>query len=132
MQLNRFTQSLFVPCFDHTGKGNPGWTLPDETFAVTHTEAGLVGMATCGEPHTASTQFYIVSVVCINSLCSRSSQLDMLGSRCRTPVSAWFTPSDHNERCQVHHAEAPTSIHLNTASDAPPFPSTDPESSQVA
>ncbi len=41
------------------GKGNPGWTLPDETFAVKHDEVGLIGLANNGEPHTAASQFYI-------------------------------------------------------------------------
>ncbi|KAJ9530594.1 hypothetical protein QJQ45_014793 [Haematococcus lacustris] len=44
---------------DGTGKGDPGFSIADETFAVTHSEAGLLGLATSGEPHTASTQFYI-------------------------------------------------------------------------
>ncbi|KAL6754238.1 cyclophilin-like domain-containing protein [Haematococcus lacustris] len=44
---------------DGTGKGDPGFSIADETFAVMHSEAGLLGLATSGEPHTASTQFYI-------------------------------------------------------------------------
>jgi cyclophilin family peptidyl-prolyl cis-trans isomerase len=41
------------------GAGKPGFTIPDETFAIKHDAPGLVGLATSGEPHTASAQFYI-------------------------------------------------------------------------
>eukprot|EP00798_Chlamydomonas_sp_ICE-L_P005536 gene5536-4170_t len=44
---------------DGTGKGDPGFTLPDETFAVKHDEAGILAMANNGAPHTAASQFYI-------------------------------------------------------------------------
>ncbi|PNH09210.1 Peptidyl-prolyl cis-trans isomerase-like 6, partial [Tetrabaena socialis] len=44
---------------DGSGKGDPGFTLSDETFAVKHDAAGIIGMATAGQPHTAATQFYI-------------------------------------------------------------------------
>ncbi|GLC45674.1 hypothetical protein PLESTB_001317900 [Pleodorina starrii] len=44
---------------DGSGKGDPGFTLPDETFAVKHDERGILGMANKGQPHTAATQFYI-------------------------------------------------------------------------
>uniref|UniRef100_A0A7S0WF71 Peptidyl-prolyl cis-trans isomerase n=1 Tax=Chlamydomonas leiostraca TaxID=1034604 RepID=A0A7S0WF71_9CHLO len=44
---------------DGTGKGNPGWSIPDESFALKHDDVGWVGMANMGQPHTAATQFYI-------------------------------------------------------------------------
>ncbi|GFR46789.1 hypothetical protein Agub_g8420 [Astrephomene gubernaculifera] len=56
-----------VPCgwiqggdvVDGSGKGDPGFMLPDETFAVKHDEPGVLGMANMGQPHTGATQFYI-------------------------------------------------------------------------
>mmetsp|Transcript_14942 Transcript_14942/g.40305 ORF Transcript_14942/g.40305 Transcript_14942/m.40305 type:complete len:188 (+) Transcript_14942:3668-4231(+) len=42
-----------------TGKGNPGFSIPDETFQIKHEEVGMIGMANNNEPHTAATQFYI-------------------------------------------------------------------------
>ncbi|KXZ54408.1 hypothetical protein GPECTOR_5g63 [Gonium pectorale] len=44
---------------DGSGKGDPGFSLPDETFAVKHDGPGVLGMAHKGQPHTAATQFYI-------------------------------------------------------------------------
>ncbi|EFJ45651.1 hypothetical protein VOLCADRAFT_75661 [Volvox carteri f. nagariensis] len=44
---------------DGSGKGDPGFTLPDETFAVKHDDKGILGMANKGQPHTAASQFYI-------------------------------------------------------------------------
>lgn len=44
---------------DGSGKGDPGFVLPDETFAVKHDERGVLGMANKGQPHTAASQFYI-------------------------------------------------------------------------
>ncbi|KAG2489702.1 hypothetical protein HYH03_011809 [Edaphochlamys debaryana] len=44
---------------DGSGKGDPGFVLPDETFAVKHDAPGILGMANKGESHTANTQFYI-------------------------------------------------------------------------
>ncbi|PNW87242.1 hypothetical protein CHLRE_02g114700v5 [Chlamydomonas reinhardtii] len=44
---------------DGSGKGDPGFVLPDETYSVKHDAPGVLGMATGGQPHTANTQFYI-------------------------------------------------------------------------
>lgn len=44
---------------DGTGKGDPGFLIPDESFQVKHDCAGIIGMASLGQPHTASSQFYI-------------------------------------------------------------------------
>ncbi|GLI62619.1 hypothetical protein VaNZ11_005283 [Volvox africanus] len=44
---------------DGSGKGDPGFTLPDETFAVKNNDKGILGMCNKGQPHTASSQFYI-------------------------------------------------------------------------
>eukprot|EP00955_Chlamydomonas_euryale_P110596 366009-Chlamydomonas_euryale.AAC.14 len=44
---------------DGTGKGDPKYELPDETFAVKHDAAGIIGMANNGQPHSGATQFYI-------------------------------------------------------------------------
>jgi cyclophilin family peptidyl-prolyl cis-trans isomerase len=42
-----------------SGAGDPGYHIPDETYAVKHSAAGMLGMASTGQPHTAATQFYI-------------------------------------------------------------------------
>ena len=47
-----------------TGDGDGGATadsavLPDESFHIPHSEAGLLGMANAGVPHTAASQFYV-------------------------------------------------------------------------
>lgn len=42
-----------------TGKGDPQFTIPDETFAVKHDERGLLAMANNGQPHTGSCQWYV-------------------------------------------------------------------------
>ncbi len=42
-----------------TGKGGPGYTIPDECRNRIKHEAGTVGMANRGEPHSSGSQFYI-------------------------------------------------------------------------
>lgn len=51
--------AMFACCLSFAGKGDPGWTIPDESFALKHDDIGWVGMANTGHPHTAATQFYI-------------------------------------------------------------------------
>ena len=44
---------------DGTGKGDPGFKIPDETFAVKHDAAGVLSMANNGQAHTGASQFFI-------------------------------------------------------------------------
>lgn len=41
---------------DGTGKGDPKFTIPDETFSMKHDDRGIVAMANNGTPHSASSQ----------------------------------------------------------------------------
>jgi len=42
-----------------TGRGGPGYTIPDEFTAHNHNLRGTVAMANKGVPDTGSSQFYI-------------------------------------------------------------------------
>lgn len=52
-----------------TGRGDGGVTasgepLADESFAIEHTELGILGMANNGQRHTAASQFYVTFAPC--------------------------------------------------------------------
>lgn len=71
------------------GKGQPGWTIADESFAVKHDDVGLVGMANCGEPHTAATQ---VSCECVDMMynnCSMQYRPACGGTKGRKSMGCW-------------------------------------------
>lgn len=60
--IHRVVKNAFIQggdVVDGTGKGNPGFQLADESFAVKHDSVGIIAMATNGEPNTAGTQFYV-------------------------------------------------------------------------
>jgi cyclophilin family peptidyl-prolyl cis-trans isomerase len=45
---------------DGTGKGDPNFTLADESYGVKHDQPGILGMALVdNKPNTANSQFYI-------------------------------------------------------------------------
>jgi peptidyl-prolyl cis-trans isomerase B (cyclophilin B) len=56
-------QGIFVlQCGDPTGtgRGGPGYTIPDENLAHASYPAGTVAMANTGQPHTGGSQFFFV------------------------------------------------------------------------
>ncbi|GAX80560.1 hypothetical protein CEUSTIGMA_g7997.t1 [Chlamydomonas eustigma] len=60
--IHRIVQHAFIQGGDvvtGTGKGNPKFSIPDETFQVKHGDVGILGMANNGAPHTGASQFYI-------------------------------------------------------------------------
>lgn len=57
------TSNIFVlQCGDPTGtgRGGPGYTLPDENLAGATYPTGTVAMANSGFPHTGGSQFFLV------------------------------------------------------------------------
>ena len=57
------TQGIFVlQCGDPTGtgRGEPGYTIPDENTGKQPYNRGVLAMANTGEPHSGGSQFFIV------------------------------------------------------------------------
>ena len=49
---------------DGTGKGDPKFTIADETYAMKHNDRGILAMANNGTSHSASSQVQTGGCVC--------------------------------------------------------------------